>query len=54
MTKKEMVTLILEDMFLKNPGKEKEITRRYRGFLTRLPKAELETVYKNRFDPLNK
>lgn len=50
MTRKQIVEAIMNDMY-KNASttSKQELDRRYKGYLNSLKKAELETIYSNRF-----
>lgn len=43
MTKKQMVQEILEDMYRYNPVEQ--VDRRFKGYLNRLPKAEVAEIH---------
>ena len=48
MTRKEMVKAILDDMDQRNDASRQEIERRWKGWLNRQPKEELERIMTNR------
>lgn len=45
MTKKQMVQEILEDMYARSGKTVEEVDRRFKGYLNRISKAEVEEIH---------
>lgn len=48
MTKAKIIGEILQDMYTRSGATKAEVDKRWSGWLKRQPKAELETIMKNR------
>lgn len=48
MKKQKMIELILKDMY--KSESQKKVDKRFRGYLGRLSKEEVEVIYNNRFN----